>query len=167
MQPLHSSPLYLKGLGRISVLAFFTIGPNAGEDILLVYDLTHNAMVVISRSVNPPALFLGKLPADNQYLSAKLSAATDNCHLSAVLIEMTRMREAYSNTSFHIWSRILATIFAILLPTDTGAEDRCLLAGQMSFLERDVPGREGWRCSRALSNTALLLWPHRWIHNVV
>ena len=104
------------------------------------YGLTHNAMVVISRSVNPPALFLGKLPADNQYSSAKLSAATDNCHLSAVLIEMTRMREAYSNTSFYIWSRILATIFAILLPTDTGAEDRCLLAGQMSFLERDVPG---------------------------
>ena len=105
-----------------------------------IYDLTQNAMVVISRSVNPPALFLGKLPADNQYSSAKLSAATDNCHLSAVLIEMTRMREAYSYTSFHIWSRILATIFAILLPTDTGAEDRCLLAGQMSFLERDAPG---------------------------
>ena len=111
-----------------------------GKISLQIYGLTHNAMVVISRSVKPPALFLGKLPADNQYSSVKLSEATDNCHLSAVLIEMTRMREAYSNTSFHIWSRILATIFAILLPTDTGAEDRCLLAGQMSFLERDVPG---------------------------
>ena len=33
VQPLHSSPLYLKSLGHISVLAFFTIRPNAGEDI--------------------------------------------------------------------------------------------------------------------------------------
>ena len=32
-QPLNSSPLYLKGLGHISVLAFLTIGPNTGEDI--------------------------------------------------------------------------------------------------------------------------------------
>ena len=122
-----------------------------------IYRLTHNALVVISPSVSPPALFLGKLPADNQYSSAKLSTVTDKLPPLHCSDRDDSHARAYSNTSFQIWSRIHATIFAILLPTDTGAEDHKVPPGcQMSFLEREELGhvRAGTGPRRAVGNVS-------------